>query len=255
MLKRPVFPGLAAILVAMSVLIPRHQEPASLRHPTAGLRQSQELPHTRLVSNVGQILLADGFSGLPLGMNWIDGSHHGNWLDRYGGYGQVGVALVGSNAQSSAPKASSRPSETHAALVTSSRTFGNVDITLSMKTIKQLRTPRPNPWEMAWVLWHYTDDVHFYYVVLKTNGWELGKEDPAYPGAQRFLITRSSPRFKPGVWYSVHIRQVGRVITVWVGRTKLGAYWDRQRAYTSGSLGLYCEDSRVAFDNVRVVQA
>src|SRR5947208_2148623 len=146
-------------------------------------------------------------------------------------------------------------SDVHAPLVKSRRTFGNVDITLSIKTIKQLRTPRPNPWEMAWVLWHYTDDVHFYYLVLKTNGWELGKEDPAYPGAQRYLITRSSPRFKPGVWYSVHIRQIGRVITVWVGRTKLGAFWDRQRAYLSGSLGLYCEDSRVAFDDVKIVQA
>ena len=92
-------------------------------------------------------------------------------------------------------------------------------------------------------------------IFLTAGSNALGKEDPAYPGAQRFLITRSSPRFKPGVWYSVHIRQVGRVITVWDGRTKLGAFWDRQRAYLSGSLGLYCEDSRVAYDNVRVVQA
>jgi Domain of Unknown Function (DUF1080) len=105
------------------------------------------------------------------------------------------------------------------------------------------------------VLWHYTDDTHFYYVILQTNGFELGKEDPAYRGNQRFLLTKSSPRFKPGVWYSLHIHQVGAHIIIWVGKSRLADFTDQERPYTSGKLGLYCEDASVRFDNVLVTQA
>jgi hypothetical protein len=196
--------------------------------------------------------MSEGFALYPLGMNWADDSKHGQWRDRFGGYGKVGITVDASRVLSEVPKTSRQPSETHAGLVTSLKSFGDFDLTLKMKTIRQLRTPSPNPWEMAWVLWHYTDPTHFYYLILKTNGWELGKEDPAYPGNQRFLITQSSPSFRPGPWYSVHIRQVGRRITIWVGRTKLGTFTDYQRPYRRGSLGLYCEDSQVEFDDVLV---
>ena len=77
------------------------------------------------------------------------------------------------------PKTSRWSGEAHSALVTSLKTFGDMEVTLKVKTAKQLRTPRPNSWEMGWVLWHYTDNLHFYYLMLKTNGWELGKEDPS----------------------------------------------------------------------------
>jgi hypothetical protein len=255
MFKRPVlFVLLATLMLALSP----NPMLGSLELSVGGAALPDQLPRAHLVSevnNIGDVILSDGFALLPLGMNWVDDSTHGNWRDVYGGYGKQGVAFDGSKVLAASPKASVRPSETHAALATSLLAFGNVDITLKMKTVKQLRTPRPNTWEMAWVLWHYTDDVHFYYLVLKTNGWELGKEDPAYPGNQRFLITRSSPRFRPGTWYAVHIKQVGSTIKVWVGRTWLGSFTDRQRPYTWGKLGLYCEDSHVEFDNVKVVQA
>ena len=250
MFKGPVALSLLAVLLVALPQMPGSVSPAAGRPATWG---SQAMPSTKNVSV--NVLLEDGFASLPLGMNWADGSRHGNWRDQFGGYGKVGITLDGTHVQASSPKASKSPSETHAALVTSLVSFGDVDITVKMKTIKQLRTPRPNPWEMAWVLWHYTDDVHFYYVILKTNGWELGKEDPAYPGNQRFLITDSSPAFRPGTWYVVHIQQVGASINVWVGGTKLGSFTDRQRPYTWGSLGLYCEDSYVGFANVLVTKA
>ncbi len=59
----------------------------------------------------------------------------------------------------------------------------------------------PNAWEVGWILWHYTDDTHFYSFTLQTNGWVLGKEDPSYPGTQRFLATGSSPKATIGVPY------------------------------------------------------
>jgi hypothetical protein len=205
--------------------------------------------------NVGEILFTDGFELLPLGMDWVDNSRHGRWRSAFRGYGKVGVALDIAHVLQESPKPARRPSETHAALVTSLRSFGNLDLSLMVKTVKQLRSPRPNPWEVAWVLWHYGDNAHFYYLFLRPNGWMLGKEDPAYPGSQRLLINRSYPKFRPGAWYWVHVRQVKRTIVVWVGGQKLGVFRDLQRPYMFGKLGLYCEDSRVEFYNVRVYQA
>ena len=49
-------------------------------------------------------------------------------------------------------------------------------------------------------MWDYTDNNHFSYLALKTNGWELGKRDPAYPGGQRFLATGSDSPTQIGQW-------------------------------------------------------
>ena len=118
---------------------------------------------------------------------------------------------------------------------------------------KQLRTgSTPNAWEVGWVLWHYTDDTHFYYLALKPDGWELGKEDPAYPGAQRFLRTASSPTFTVGSWHKVTVQQVANVITVSADGVALGSFTDLERPYLSGRLGLYTEDAQVHFDDVTV---
>jgi hypothetical protein len=45
-----------------------------------------------------------------------------------------------------------------------------------MWTERRLRGDRANPWDAAWLVWRYTDDQHFYYLVLKPDGFELGKE-------------------------------------------------------------------------------
>src|SRR5262245_11916881 len=114
------------------------------------------------------------------------------WRTVYDGYGFVHIR---GKDVSMAPRASVRQDETHASLAISTRSFKGVDLQMRVKTHKQLRTPKPNAWEVAWVLWRYRDDTHFYYLALKPNGWELGKEDPAYPGAQpgedgqRYLAT------------------------------------------------------------------
>lgn len=89
-------------------------------------------------------------------------------------------------------------------------------------TTAQLRSPdntpptkdnpdsRPNPWEVGWLLWCFSPDpthpydpsptsnsnFRFYALCLKANGWEVSKQDPAYPGGQRFLKsnTDTDPR-------------------------------------------------------------
>jgi 3-keto-disaccharide hydrolase len=214
-------------------------------------------------------LLNDDFAGHAR-TTWADGSSHGGWVSVYNGYGTNSVKLDGTNVLAQSPQASKSLGETHASLVRTSKTFSSFDLTLRLKTVKQLRTPAPNPWETAWVLWHYSSDQSFYYLALKTNGWELAKVDaskkdplgPAcvwpqysnclYPGAQRYLVTQSSPAYPAGAWHTVRITQVGNVMNFWVDGAKLGSYTDNERPYSGGSIGLYNEDATVHFDDVVV---
>ncbi|MGC0404102.1 hypothetical protein RKD27_006746 [Streptomyces sp. SAI-126] len=81
------------------------------------------------------------------------------------------------------PVAAEDPGTTHAGLVVSTASCTDVRYEARTRTLKQLRSPKPNPWEVPWLVRAYTDPEHFYYVTLKPNGWELGKRDPACPGA------------------------------------------------------------------------
>lgn len=201
----------------------------------------------------GGDLFADDFEASPLDTPWLDDANVGGWTSVYNGYGLNTVALDGSRVLSEAPQVSTRKSETHAGLVVTSNAVADFDATVRMKTVQQLRVgSAPNPWEVGWVLWHHTDDTHFYSFVPKPNGWELGKEDPAYPGAQRYLATASTPTFPVGQWYTVRIREVGATITVWVNGAQIVTFTDTERPYASGHLGLYNEDSHVHFDDVAV---
>ena len=196
--------------------------------------------------------LSDGFEGYAVGQAWQDGTSHGPWVAEFDGYGTTSVERDGSNVLSLSPAASRSQSETHAALVRTAQRFGDLDVTVRLRTVTQLRTGTPNPWEVGWVLWHYGDNTHFYYVALKPNGWELGKEDPAYPGAQRFLQADSSPTFAVGSWHNIGIHQSGATMTISADGATLGSFTDGERPYLGGSVGLYSEDARVHVDSVSV---
>src|SRR5207237_8636330 len=140
--------------------------------------------------------------------------------------------------------ASAQPDETHAAHGLTASHFGYLDVSMRVRTVDQLRSWTPNPWEVGWVLCHFGDNTHFYYLALKPNGWELGKEDPAYPGAQRFIGGDSSPTFAVGSWHMVRIRQSGATMTISADGATLGSVTDNQRPYVSGAIGLSSEAAR-----------
>jgi len=172
----------------------------------------------------------------------------------------VGFALLARKAMpplkptqlvSLAPAASSQPGETHSALLLSQGSFeGAVTFEGSVCTVEQLRAGEANPWETAWLVWNYEDNDHFYYLALKTNGWELGKRDPAYEGGQRFLATGENVTFEVGEWARFSIRQDGDVISVSVDGQELVRFQDLERPYLAGRIGLYTEDARVVMDDV-----
>lgn len=202
----------------------------------------------------GRAVFRQGFDGVGSGVAWQDGQVYGLWRSQFHGWGTTKVTHVdGRRVLAQRPRPATRPDRTDASLVTTARDFGDLDLTASLRTLAQLRTPTPNPWEVAWLLWHFTDNTHFYYLALKPDGWELGKEDPAYPGAQRFLATSTAPGFPVGRWYDVRIRHTRDTTTVWVDGQQLVSFHDTERPYRRGAVGLYNEDAAVQFADVTVV--
>ena len=146
---------------------------------------------------------------------------------------------------------------THAGLATSTsveiEAGGVQTIHTTMTTVRQLREDGdPNAWEVAWLLWNYTDNNHFYALALKPNGWEVSKQDTAYEGAQRFLASGNTPVYPPGASHDVTVAidttnpaAVSFVITV--DGKELGTVTDSQTPYRSGAVAAYCEDSDVTF--------
>ncbi|MER7753776.1 calcium-binding protein [Kitasatospora sp. NPDC097643] len=182
---------------------------------------------------------------------WTDGSVHGPWRSVFNGHGEnTGLP----NGLALSPKPAQEAAETHAGLIVSTREYRDMDLRARMRTIAQLRTPEPNPWEVPWLVWAYSDPEHFYYVILKPNGWELGKRDPAYPGGQRFLAT-DSERFPIGRWSEVKVAQRGARMEVSVDGRGLVSFEDQERPYLSGNIGAYTEDARVVFSDVAVEPA
>ena len=196
----------------------------------------------------------EDFSSYPQNSCIADGAAVGPWTSAFGGYGCTQVKTDGVKSWlDESPFASSSPSETHSSLLLGPAFDGPIAFSVNLRTNTQSRRNNPpNPWEVAWVIWNYTDKDHFYYFQPKPSGWELGKEDPSYPGSQRFLATGSAPVFPIGGWYDVKIVQVQNVITVYAGGRLITAFTDAQNPYTKGRIGLYNEDSNVRFADVAV---
>ena len=128
-------------------------------------------------------------------------SPNGLWKNVYSGYGSTGVKYNtdGRTAFWLYPQASTSPSETHAAKVTSTDKFCDFSMKVDMNTVYPMRKNSPaNTWEVGWLFFRFSDTFHYYWLVVKPNGIELGKKDcdtctnPV--DGQKFLVTKSSPK-------------------------------------------------------------
>ena len=198
---------------------------------------------------------AEDFSGMTTGTCYPDGSVTGAWKFIYNGYGCNGFVSVSDNTMLfERPKVATLPDETHANLVVGPSIGGDVVLQLRTVTTRQLREgSAPNPWEVGWVIWNYTDSDHCYYFIAKPNGWELGKRDPAYPGGQRFLATGSAPSYPIGAWYRIEIIQSGNTMKVLVDDLPVTTFTDRERPYSSGHIGMYTEDAETYFEDISMI--
>ncbi len=188
------------------------------------------------------------------GSVWADGAAYGRWTDRWNGYGTIDVLGSGAHGSSLALAPLAAAPWDHSALVTTTAPVANFSATVTLTTRRQLNTV-PNPWEVGWVLWGFSDNTHFYAFTAKPNGWELSKEDPAYPGSQRFLATGSTPTFPVGATYTVAVVQQGASMVVWVNGKRVVQFLDEERPYLGGALGLYSEEASVDYGAITVTAA
>ncbi len=200
------------------------------------------------------LLLSLAIASPARAATYVDGGAWGSWQVVFAGYGKVTTGGSGtSEAIKLAPMASTAPDETHAALVVGTTTYQDARLKMRVTLNSQLRQNTPaNPWETGWVVTRYTDNDHFYYLALKTNGWELGKRDPDYPGGQRFLATGSTPRTVRGRAQTAEITARGATITVRIDGVTLATFTDREEPYLTGTVGMYTEDAAVTFDRIAV---
>ncbi|HEY6278178.1 MAG TPA: hypothetical protein VIX86_17820 [Streptosporangiaceae bacterium] len=178
------------------------------------------------------------------------------WRPVFNGHGAVSV--TGSGPQSvirMRPAPALARDASHAALVVSTASYRDFTATMTVQTVRQLRrgpAGSPHPWEVGWVLWHYTSDESFYALTLEPAGWVLSKQDPAYWGGERFLASGRTPGFAVGTPHRVQITQVGNQITVRAGGHLLTRFTDTQRPYLTGVVGLYCENSQTRFSDIHI---
>lgn len=167
------------------------------------------------------------------------------WHEVWAGYGYTNIK---SDSITLKPKSGGG----HSALVVGPKKTLPLYYKISLKTTKQLRPEdEQNPWEVGWVIWNYADKDHFYYFILKPNGWELGKRDPAYEGGQRFLAT-GPKKFPINQTYRLRIKQsTNNTIRVYYGQKLLTKYQDLENPYQSGKVGVYSEDAKVRFSKIK----
>lgn len=183
-----------------------------------------------------------------------EGQSLGSWRLRFSGYGCVGLtAGIGGTSLTMQPMVATASEETHAPLLLGPLFGDRLMLTTRLETVQQLRkNSDPNSWEVAWLLWQYQDDEHFYYFIPKPNGWEVGKRDPSYPGGQRFLATGTERTFPVGHAYNVQITHRGNVFSVVVDGVMLTTFEDTERPYVAGRIALYSEDAEIKVHQVSV---
>jgi hypothetical protein len=162
------------------------------------------------------------------------------WYDAPAAFDADGVTL-------SSP-ASTWPGQTYSTLATSKKTWRDQTFSVRMTTLNQLRTgSAPNPWEVGWVMFRFQDLADYYWFILKTDGFELGKKQGS--DKQIFLVTGGLPNATVGAARHVQVRTQGARIRVSVDGTQVVDYID-PNPLRSGSVGLYEEDSQVRFDSL-----
>ncbi|WP_458747491.1 family 16 glycoside hydrolase [Candidatus Nitrosocosmicus sp. T] len=187
-------------------------------------------------------------------------SPNGEWKNVYSGYGSTGVHEASQRVNFWLnPQASTSASETHAALVMSNDIFCNFSMQTDINTAKQLRQNSPaNTWEVGWLFFRYSDTFHYYWLLVKPNGIELGKKDcdtctnPV--DGQKFLVTKSSPTLKINTWNNVKIDMIGNNIKVYWNGNLVIDYIDTTMSpkLASGAIAMYSEDAYVKYDNMNV---
>lgn len=181
---------------------------------------------------------------------WEISTEAKDWHEVYNGYGSnffhpdEGVVLE--------PKPAHSRSETHANLVLVRKTeihpLKDFVLTAQISTERQLRTPKPNPWEVLWFFFNCqpgpNEALKTNYFMIKPNGIEIGKAFNHVK--QKILLTRDQPRLVLGKTYSITLIKVGTHIDALVDGIPIlsTAAHSLPIIDSPGAIGIYTEDAR-----------
>lgn len=175
------------------------------------------------------------------------------WDVAYDGHGAVrfdkGVRLT--------PKTAESADKTHAALALfrNSPKSKRYAVRVRYETLRALRGPASNAWETLWLFFDYKPDAkgkRTNYVIHKPNGMEIGRAWNEVD--QEFIATSSAPAAKVKTSY---------VLTLVRDESGARAYVDGKLALktnptkvleSSGSIGLYVEDSDVRISSFELCE-
>jgi hypothetical protein len=204
--------------------------------------------------------LNDNFEGSTYPLDGGQVSPNGKWQNVYSGSGSTGVNdSGGTNVFYLSPKIVQTSNDTQASLVKSTATFCNFVLNFDIKTVKQLRqNSAPNPWEVGWIIFRYTDEFHYYWFRIATDGINLGKKDcdtcSNSVDGQEFLVTKDNPTLNLNSWIHWRINAFGNHFQIFADQNKLVDYIDNNMSskLSSGNIAMYSEDAYVLYDNIKV---
>ena len=107
-------------------------------------------------------------------------------------------------------------------------------------------------------MFRYTDNFHYYWFIIKTDGIELGKKDcddcTDSRDGQQFLVSKPTPNLKLNSWSNWKMAIYGNHIQVWVDEKKVIDYVDDAMSskLASGNIAMYSENAYVQYDNINV---
>lgn len=219
------------------------------------LEQSQQ-PET--------VLLSDTFD-TPYNLADLQTSPDGKWKMKYVTGGKV---FSDGSVLTMYCKTVTNPAEQASTLLLSTKVFKDFKLDVDVRLNFQLLNP-PASWNVPWVFWSFNDEMegpakvsnHYYYFILKTNGWEWGKKDNKAGDVtnekQIFMKTGTTPVCQKGVFYHLTVIKKGFHATIKVNGTTIVDMDDPlvndPTRMAQGFIGLYEEDANASFDNVKVV--
>jgi Domain of Unknown Function (DUF1080) len=252
------------VLIGIMMLIPV----THLLTPAESLEKLKKINRPTTIHNT----FYDDFQGNTYRLTDGQTSPNGKWKAVYSGHGSMGTAIDNSTSGSAnnyffeQPNTSMRYNDTSASLVITSKAFSDFQMTLDVKTVRQLRqNSPPASWETAWIFWHYTDRFHYYGLVLKTNGFQIEKKDNNVRcDCEIYLVDVPHPKVKLDKWQTITLRVTNSAsgtphIKVWVDGILAADFTDNSIHQPNssntalGMMGMYNEDSLVNFDNVTII--
>ncbi len=203
---------------------------------------------------IKNVIVYDDFQSVLYTLNEGNISPNKKWKNLWNGYGSSGV---NNSVFFMYPSISTNINDTSSNLVISTQSFANFELNIDVKTINQLRqNNQPNPWEVAWIIFRFTDLTHYYYFTVKINGIELGKYDGGQEIIdQKILYTAETPTLTIGTWSTWKINIINNHIIIYVDNIKVIDYVDNTMSnqLKSGSIGMYNEDALTNFSNVQYI--